>query len=158
MTLYAQNKKAKHDYEWLETFEAGIVLEGGEVKSVRAGRCSLKESYVKIDKKGEVWLTNAHIPVPGYVPQYARFAEKRDRKLLMHKKEILKLDSKIKEKGLTLVVTKIYQSEITNKKGFKSKKIKVEVALARGKKLYDKKQSIKEKDIKRDMERSMKNY
>ena len=149
--LYAQNKKAKHDYEWLDKFEAGIVLEGGEVKSIRASRISLKESYVKITKDGEIFLTNAHIPVPNYVPTYARFDEKRDRKLLMHKKEILKLKSKIEEKGLTLVVTKIYQPENT-------KKIKVQVVLARGKKLFDKKQSIKERDIKREMDRTMKNY
>jgi SsrA-binding protein len=151
MVLYAQNKKAKHDYEWLDTFEAGIVLEGGEVKSIRASRISLKESYVKITKNLEIFLTNAHIAIPSYIPSYARFDEKQDRKLLMHKKEILKLKSKIDEKGLTLIVTKIYQPENT-------KKIKVQVALARGKKLYDKKQTIKERDIKREMDRSIKNY
>ena len=151
MALYAQNKKAKHDYEWLDKFEAGIVLLGGEVKSIRAGRLSLKESYVKITKKGEIFLTNAHIPVPAYVPQYARFDEKRDRKLLMHKKEILKLKSKIDEKGLTIIVSNVYQPD-------GGKNIKVQVVLARGKKIFDKKQSIKERDIKRDMERTIKNY
>lgn len=147
---YSQNRKARHDYEFLDTFEAGIVLEGGEVKSVRAGRCSLKESYIKI-RNGEVFLTKAHIPVPNYVPHHSRFEETRDRKLLLHKKEIVKLKSKINEKGLTLVVVSIYQREDT-------KKIKVQVALARGKKTYDKKQTIKERDIKRDMDRTMKNY
>ena len=151
MVLYAQNKKAKHDYEWLDTFEAGIVLEGGEVKSVRAGRISLKESYVKISSNLELFLTNAHIAIPSYIPSNARFNEKRDRKLLMHKKEIIKLKSKLDEKGLTLVVTKIYQPD-------GGKKIKVQVALARGKKLYDKKQTIKERDIKREMDRTLKNY
>lgn len=148
MTIYAQNKKAQFDYEWLETYEAGIVLLGAEVKSVRAGKISLKESYVRI-KRGEVWLTGAHIAVPGYVPHYARFEEKCDRKILMHKKEIEKLGAKIAEKGLTLVVTKIYQPKNT-------KKIKVEIALARGKKTFDKKQTLKEKDIKREMDRALK--
>jgi len=151
MTVYSQNKKAKHDYEWLDTFEAGIVLEGGEVKSIRANRLSLKESYIKISKAGEVWLTNAHIPVPDYIPAYAMFDEKRDRKLLMHKKEILKLKSKLDEKGLTLIATMLYQPDNT-------KKLKVEVVLAKGKKTYDKKQTIKERDIKREMDRTMKNY
>lgn len=150
MTIFAQNKKAFFDYEILDTIEAGIILEGAEVKSVRANKISLKESYVKI-KNGEVWLTNAHIAVPSYVPQYARFDEKQDRKLLMHKKEIAKLQGKISEKGYTLVITKIYQSEASNK-------IKVHVALAKGKKTYDKKQTLKEADIKREMERTLKKY
>lgn len=148
MILYAQNKKAKFEYEWLDTFEAGIILSGGEVKSIRANRISLRESYIKI-KNGEVWLTQAHIPVPDYIIQYDRFEETRDRKLLMHKKEIMKLKSKLDEKGLTLIVTKIYQAD-------NSKKIKVEVALARGKKLYDKKNTIKERDISREMDRTIK--
>lgn len=147
---YATNKKAKFNYEILDTFEAGISLVGGEVKSIRAGRISLRESYVKI-KDGELWLTQAHIPVPDYVPQYARFDEKRDRKLLMHKKEILRLQSKVAEKGLTLVVISVYQPE-------NSKKIKVKIALARGKKTYDKKQTIKERDIKREMDRTLKKF
>lgn len=148
MILYAQNKKAKFEYEWLDTFEAGIILSGGEVKSIRANRISLRESYIKI-KNGEVWLTQAHIPVPDYIIQYDRFEETRDRKLLMHKKEIMKLKSKLDEKGLTLIVTKIYQAD-------NSKKIKVEVALARGKKLYDKKNTLKERDISREMDRTIK--
>lgn len=150
MILYAQNKKAKFEYEWLDTFEAGIILEGAEVKSVRANRISLRESYVKI-KNGEIYLTQSHIPVPSYVPTYARFNETRDRKLLMHKKEIIKLKSKLDEKGLTLVVTKVYQPD-------GGKKIKVEIALARGKKLHDKKNVIKERDIKREMDRTLKKF
>jgi len=147
---YAQNRKARFDYEFLDTFEAGIVLSGAEVKSIRAGKISLKESYVKI-KNGEMFLTQAHITIPDYVPHYARFDETQDRKLLMHRKEITKLQGKLKENGLTLVIVSIYQREGT-------KKIKCQVALARGKRNYDKKQAIKERDIKRDMERTLKNY
>lgn len=150
MILFTQNRKAKFEYEWIDTFEAGIVLEGAEVKSIRDNRISLKESYVKI-KNGEVWLTQAHIPIPSYVPQYARFDEKRDRKLLMHKKEIIKLKAKLDTAGLTLIVTKMYQPD-------NSKKIKVEIALARGKKLYDKKTAIKERDISREMDRTIKSF
>jgi len=150
MATYATNRKARHDYEFLDTFEAGIVLEGAEVKSVRDGRISLKESYVKL-KDGEIFLTQAHIPIPDYVPQYARFDETQDRKLLMHRKQINKLASQLKEKGLTLVIVSIYQREDT-------RKIKVQIALAKGKKTYDKKNTIKERDIKREMERTMKNY
>ena len=150
MATYATNRKARHDYEFLDTYEAGIVLEGAEVKSVRDGRISLKESYVKL-KDGELFLTQAHIAIPEYVPQYARFDETQDRKLLMHRKQINKLSSQLKEKGLTLVIVSVYQREDT-------RKIKVQIALARGKKTYDKKNAIKERDIKREMERTMKNY
>ena len=147
---YAQNRKARFDYEFIETFEAGMVLNGAEVKSIIAGKVSLKESFVKI-KNGEVFLTQAHIAVPSYVPQYARFDEVQDRKLLLHKKQINKLSSKLKERGLTLVLVSIYSREDT-------KKIKCQIALARGKRTFDKKQTIKERDIKRDMERTLKNY
>lgn len=150
MKIFAQNKKARFEFEWLDTLEVGIVLEGAEVKSIRASKISLKESFVKI-RNGEVFLTQSHITVPGYVPHYARFEETRERKLLLHKKEITKLKSKLEEKGLTLIVSKIYQSD-------SSKKIKVELVLARGKKLFDKKQSIKERDIKREMDRTIKRF
>jgi SsrA-binding protein len=150
MATYATNRKARYDYEFLETFEAGIVLEGAEVKSVRAGRISLKESYVKL-KDGELFLTQAHIQIPQNVPQYARFDETQDRKLLMHRKQINKLASQLKEKGLTLLISEIYQPS-------NAKKIKVKIVLARGKNNYNKKQTIKERDIKRDMERTIKNY
>lgn len=147
---YAQNRKARFDYEFIDTFEAGIMLEGGEVKSVRDGKISLKESYVKI-KNGEIFLTQAHIAIPSYIPDYAKFDEVQDRKLLMHKKQIVKLQGQLKERGLTLIIVSIYQREGT-------KKIKVQIALAKGKKSYDKKNVIKERDIKREMERTMKNY
>lgn len=147
---YAKNRKARHDYELLDIFEAGIVLEGAEVKSVRDGKISLKESYVKV-KNSEIFLTQAHIAIPSYVPQYARFDEVQDRKLLLHRKQITKLQSQLKEKGLTLIITEIYQP-------INSKKIKVRIALARGKKAYDKKNAIKERDIDREMKRALKNY
>jgi len=147
---YAQNKKARFNYEIIETFEAGIVLSGGEVKAVRDSTISLKESYVKM-KNNELFLTQAHISNPTYIPSYAIFDEVQDRKLLMHKKEILKLKSKLKEQGLTLIILSIYQREGT-------KKIKVQLALAKGKKTYNKKQTIKERDIKRDMERTLKKF
>jgi|SaaInlStandDraft_4_1057021.scaffolds.fasta_scaffold16170_3 SsrA-binding protein len=150
MKVFAQNKKAKFEYEWLDTFEAGIVLVGGEVKSIRENKISLNESYVRI-KDGELWLVQTHIAVPSYIPQYARFEEKRVRKLLMHKKEIIKLKSKVDAKGLTLIVTKIYQPE-------NGKNIKCQIALARGKKMHDKKNVLKERDIKREMDRSIKNF
>lgn len=150
MKIYAQNKKAKFEYEFVNTFEAGIMLEGGEVKSVRTNHIYLNESYVKIEKD-ELWLTKCHITVPSYIPDYLRFDEKRDKKLLMHKKEIMKLKSKVKEKGLTLLIYNIYQPT-------DSTKIKCTLVLARGKKTYDKSKSIKEKDIKRDFARELKNY
>jgi len=147
---YATNKKARYNYELIDTFEAGLKLEGAEVKSIRAGKLSLKESYVKI-KDNEIFLTQSHIPVPDYAVQWAKFDEKRDRKLLMHKKEIIKLQAKIQEKGLTLVAVSVYQKE-------GEKKIKIQIALARGKKTFDKKQTIKERDIKRDMDRTLKRF
>jgi len=150
MKIYATNKKAKFEYEWLDTFEAGLVLEGGEVKSIREGKISLKESFVKIEN-GELWLTKCHISVPSYIPSFNRFDEKRDRKVLMHKREIVRLMSKVKEKGLTLIIVKIYQPN-------DSKKIKCEVALAKGKRLFDKKNTIKERDIKREMDREIKRF
>lgn len=150
MKIYGTNKKAKFEYELLDTFEAGIVLEGGEVKSIRDGRLSLRESYVKIEKN-EIWLTGCHISVPACVPSFLRFDEKRDKKLLMHRKEITKLLSKVKEKGLTLIVTRVYQPN-------NSKKIKCEVALAKGKRTFDKKQAIRERDISREMDREIKRY
>lgn len=149
MITYAQNKKAKFEYEWLDTFEVGIVLEGAEVKSIRANKISLKESYVKI-KNSEVWLTQAHIPVPDYVPQYARFNEVQDRKLLMHKSEIIKLKSKLDTKGLTLLIVNVYQPK-------NSKKIKCTLVLARGRKIFQKKQYLKEKSIEKDMQRQISN-
>ncbi len=142
-----KNKKAYFDYFMEETFEAGIVLEGNEVKSVKMGNVNLKDSFCHIDK-GEVFLKNCHITP--YEKGSAFNAEpRRNRKLLLSKREINKLIGKIKTKGYTLVPTQIY---------FSGRFVKVEIALAKGKQLHDKRDSLKEKDIKRDIDREIKNY
>ena len=141
-----KNKKAYFDYFMEETFEAGIVLEGNEVKSVKMGHVSLKDSFCHIEK-GEVFLKNCHITP--YEKGSAFNAEpRRSRKLLLKKQEINKLIGKIKAKGYTLVPTQIY---------FSGRFVKVQIALARGKKAYDKRETLKQKDIKRDVERQLKN-
>ncbi|NLZ93016.1 MAG: SsrA-binding protein SmpB [Firmicutes bacterium] len=143
--VFAKNRKAYHDYHLEETYEAGMVLTGTEVKSIRAGRINLKDSYARIDNN-ELWVHNMHISP---YEQGNRFNHDplRKRKLLMHRREINRLIGLTREKGYTLVPTKVY----TNK-GY----IKVEIALARGKKLYDKRASLKEKEAKREMERAFK--
>jgi SsrA-binding protein len=138
------NRKARHDYSIEETYEAGLVLTGGEVKSLREGRANLKDSYARIDK-GEAILLNAHIS--NYEPaHYFNVDPTRTRKLLMHKKEILRLMGRVQEQGLTLVPLRLY---------FKKGRAKVELALARGKKVYDKRATIREREVKRDIERAM---
>lgn len=140
-----QNRKARHDYHILETMEAGLVLQGTEVKSLREGRGNLVDSYAKI-QNGEVFLYNFHIsPYSGE----RRFNHDplRVKKLLLQRKEIRKLIGRVEEKGLTLVPLKVY---------FKNGKAKVELALARGKKLYDRREDIAERDAKRAMERALK--
>jgi SsrA-binding protein len=141
------NRKAYHDYEILETFEAGIVLRGAEVKSLRGGAANLKGSYADI-KDDEVWLLNFHISP---YPQAGIFNPDpyRDKKLLLHKRQIRKLTGKIKEKGLTLIPLKVY---------FENGKAKVQIALVRGKKMYDKRRVLKEKELKREQERVLKKY
>ena len=139
------NKKARHDYFVIESFEAGIELVGTEVKSIRAGKMNLKESIVKI-MKNEVYLINCHVS-PYEQGNIFNRDPLRTRKLLLHRKEINQLIGKVQEKGLTLVATKAY---------LKGRKIKIQVALARGKKLYDKRQTIKDKDINRELERDFK--
>jgi SsrA-binding protein len=141
----ATNKKAFHDYYIEEKFEAGIALSGTEVKSLREGRANLKESYAKI-KDGELFLMNAHIS-PYSCGNMFNHEPKRIRKLLMHKREIHKLFGKVRERGYSLVPLSIY---------FNSKnKAKLEFALAKGKTLYDKRESIKRKDAKRVTEREL---
>lgn len=139
------NRKALHDYFILHTYEAGIVLKGTEVKSLREGKVNLVDSYATI-KNGEVWLLNAHISEykQGNINNHN---PTRDRKLLLKKSEIRKLIGKIKEKGLTLVPLRLY---------FIRGKVKVELALARGKKSYDKRESIAKKDFQREQERKVK--
>jgi len=138
------NRRARFDYHIEETYEAGIVLTGGEVKSLREGRANLKDSYGRVDK-GEVFLLNAHIN--SYEPaHYFNTDPTRTRKLLMHKKEIMRLMGKVQEQGLTLIPLRLY---------FKEGRAKVELALAKGKKLYDKRETTREREVKRDIERAM---
>lgn len=143
--LIANNKKARHDYFVEDSFEAGIVLHGTEVKSLRQGHCSIKESFVDIDN-GEVFIHQMHIS-PYEKGNIFNKDPLRPKKLLMHKSEIRKLVGKIAEKGYTLVPVEVY---------FKGSYVKVEIALARGKKLYDKRQDIAKKDMRREAERDFK--
>ena len=140
----ATNRKAFHEYHILETHEAGIQLMGSEVKSIREGNVSLKESYVLI-RKGEAWLKRAHIASYSHTGIEGHELI-RDRKLLLHKKEISRIGSKLAEKGLTAVPTKLY---------FKGGLIKLEVGLAKGKKLHDKRDSKKKRDVERDIQRAL---
>ena len=143
-TVVATNRKAFHEYHILETFEAGVQLRGSEVKSIREGKASLKQGYILI-RKGEAWLKGSHIAsyshtgIGGHEPA-------RDRKLLLHKKEIQRIGSKLAEKGLTAVPTKLY---------FKGGLIKLEFGLAKGKKLYDKRETKKKRDVERDIKRAL---
>ncbi|WP_457552732.1 SsrA-binding protein SmpB [Desulfobacula sp.] len=145
--IIATNKKARHNYMIESEYEAGIVLVGTEVKSIREGRVSFQDAYADI-KNGEIFLRQLHIS-PYKFAYYSNHESHRTRKLLLHAHEIRKLWSKIKERGYTLVPLKIY---------FKNDKIKVQLGLGRGKKLYDKRQSIKQKDVKRDLDRERKKY
>ncbi|MDO5338422.1 MAG: SsrA-binding protein SmpB [Eubacteriales bacterium] len=143
--LIANNKKAYHDYFIEDTYEAGIALAGTEVKSLRMGKCSVKESFIRIEK-GEVWIYGMHIS-PYEKGNIFNKDPLRVRKLLLHTYEIRKLESKLAEKGLTLVPLRVY---------FKDSLVKVEIGLARGKKLYDKRQDIAKKDQRREAEREFK--
>ena len=143
--IIANNKKAYFDYFILEKFDAGIELFGTEVKSIRMGHCSVKESFIKIDK-GQMYVLNMHIN-PYERGNIFNKDPLRVRKLLMHKLEIRKLSSKLQEKGLTLVVLSVY---------LKSGLVKVEVGLAKGKKNYDKRESLAKKDQKREIEHEIK--
>ena len=143
--LVANNKKAYHDYFIDDKIEAGIELFGTEVKSIRMGKCSVKESFIKIEK-GEMFIYGMHIS-PYEKGNIFNKDSLRVRKLLLHKVEIRKLEAKVAEKGYTLVPLQVY---------FKGSLVKVEVGLARGKKLYDKRQDIAKKDQKRDVERDFK--
>ena len=140
----AGNRRVYHDYFIDETMEAGLVLTGTEVKSVRAGRVNLREAYARIDK-GEAWLWNAHISPYDHGNRF-NHEPQRTRKLLLHRNEIVRLNTAMKKKGYTLVPVRMY---------FKRNHAKVELGLARGKKLYDKRDSIAERDSKRDIERAM---
>ena len=143
--LVANNKKAYYDYFILETFEAGIALSGTEVKSIRMGKCSIKEAFVRVEK-GEVFIYGMHIS-PYEKGNIFNKDPLRTRKLLLHKSEIMKLTGKVAEKGYTLVPLQVY---------FKGSLVKVEIGLARGKKLYDKRADIAKKDQRRELEREFK--
>ena len=142
------NRSASHEYFILERLEAGIVLDGGEVKSLRQGNVNLKDSFCVIHD-GELFIKNMHIALYDKAGAFNTKDSRRDRKLLMHKLEILKVGAKITQKGLTLVPLKLY---------FKQSLIKMELGVCQGKHTYDKKRAIMEKDLKREKERAVKNY
>lgn len=146
MKIIVQNKKARHDFAILETFEAGIALRGTEVKSLREGQANLRDSYASIDG-GELVLHGLHISPYSHTSD-RKLDPVRDRKLLMNRAEIRRLTGKVKEKGLTLLALKLYFSP----RGI----VKVELGLAKGKKLHDKRDSIAERDARRDVDRAMK--
>ncbi|MDR0423688.1 MAG: SsrA-binding protein SmpB [Rickettsiales bacterium] len=148
MTIIAQNRKAKFEYEILQEYNAGIVLVGTEIKSLRQGRANIQDGYVDVDKNGEAWLYSVNIPVYNMTTNKFNHEPNRKRKLLLQKKELNKLLGSIKEKGLTIVPLTLYFSN----KGF----VKIKIALAKGKKLFDKRQTIKERDWKREKEQIMK--
>ncbi|MFZ5897649.1 MAG: SsrA-binding protein SmpB [Bacillota bacterium] len=141
--VVCENRKARHDYFILETHEAGMVLTGTEVKSLRAGKGNLKDSFARVEN-AEVWLHNMHIS-PYEQGNRFNHEPKRPRKLLMHKGEIMRLLGKTREKGLALVPLKVY---------FKNGKAKVELALVKGKKLYDKREDIAKREARREIERA----
>jgi SsrA-binding protein len=141
--IIVRNRKAHFEYEIIQSFEAGIVLHGTEVKSLRAGKCNLTDGFVEI-VGGEAWLKSVHISeyTQGNINNHDPF---RDRKLLLNGIEIKKLNQKVKEKGYTIVPLSLY---------FKNGKVKVEIALAKGKKLYDKRETIAKRDLERDRKRN----
>jgi len=143
--LIAENRKAFHDYHILETFEAGVVLLGTEVKAIREGRVNLRDSFGRVDR-GEVFLHNVHIS-PYSHRGYAEHAPTRARKLLLHRQEIRKLTGKTVERGMTLVPTKMY---------FKNGRVKVVVGLAKGKQMHDKRETIKRRETERETRAAIK--
>ena len=143
--LIVDNRRARHDYHLLERIEAGLVLTGTEVKSLRDGRASLQQAYADV-RDGEAWLVGAHISVYDQ-GNIANHDPDRDRKLLLHRREVDSLGAKVRERGLTLVPTKLY---------FRDGRVKVELALARGKELRDKRRDLAKRDASREMERAFK--
>ena len=138
------NRRASFDYEFLETFQAGIVLVGTEIKSIRSGKASLVDAYCYFDTKGQLYVKGMNI-AQYFWGSWGQHEPMRDRKLLLTKRELLKLRQAVKQKGLTIVATKMYIAD--------NSYAKVQIALARGKKEYDKRQTIKEKDIRRELEK-----
>ena len=143
--MIADNRKARHDYHILETWEAGVALLGTEVKAIREGRINLRDSYARVDN-GEIWMLNVHIS-PYSHRGYAQHAELRQRKLLMHRHEIRKLVGQTAEKGFTLVPLEMY---------FKKGRVKVLLALARGKQMHDKRETIRRREVDRETRAAVK--
>ena len=148
MKLIAKNKKARHEYEILEKFEAGLVLQGNEVKALRAGRVNIGDAYCRFIK-GELWLMNAHIGHMDTTNTYYARDERAPRKLLLHKKELEKLFGKVSRDGLTIVPLMLYFNE--------RNRAKISIALARGKKLHDKRETLKRRTMEREAAKAMKN-
>ncbi|MEJ2758678.1 MAG: SsrA-binding protein SmpB [Anaerolineales bacterium] len=143
--VVAKNRKAKHDYFILETLEAGLALKGTEIKSIRAGQISLKEAYIRVDGE-EAWLVNAH--VAPYDPASRENHDPiREKKLLLHKREIENLYAEVRQKGTTIIPLQVY---------LRNGKAKIEIAVAKGKKKYDKREAIKKRDAQRDIDRAFK--
>lgn len=149
MSTIANNKKAFFDYEIIEKFEAGIVLKGSEVKAIRASRVNLKDGFIKIIKE-EMWLFNVHISHLDTAYVAYKPNERRERKLLMHKKQIRKIYTEVMQQGITIVPLSIYIND--------RNKIKVQVGLARGKNVADKRETIKKREADREARSAMKNY
>ncbi|MEJ2524816.1 MAG: SsrA-binding protein SmpB [Desulfuromonadales bacterium] len=145
--MIANNKKAYHEYFVEETYEAGLALQGTEVKAIRMGQVSIKEAYCRI-RNGEVFVENMNIS-PYELGNRENHDPLRDRKLLLHRDEIAKLTKKVEEKGLALIPTKLY---------FKDRRAKLEIGICRGKKLYDKRETLKRKQADREAERAMRNH
>ena len=142
--VVARNRKASHDYFLLERYEAGLVLKGSEIKSIRAGQISLAEAYVTTDGN-EAWLVDAHI-APYDQASYFNHDPRRPRKLLLHRSEIEDIWDEVRKKGVTVIPTQVY---------LKDGRAKVEIAIAKGKKLYDKRQAIARRDYERELERNL---
>ena len=140
----AQNRKARHDYDVLDTFECGIALQGSEVKSLREGKVQLRDAYARAEG-GEVWLYGVHVAPYSHATGFGGHDPDRRRKLLLHRREIDELDDRTKQESLTLVPLSVY---------FKDGRAKIELALARGRKTYDKRHAIAERDAARDIERA----
>ena len=142
--IVATNRRARHEYEILETFEAGLVLRGTEVKSLRTGQVNFKDSYATV-RNSELWLLGCHISPYSHGTD-ANHDPERDRKLLLHRREIRRLTGKIAERGLTVVPLKLY---------FKAGRAKIEIGLARGKKLHDKRATLRERETRREMDKAV---
>ena len=143
--VVATNRKARHNYFLTDTYEAGISLKGSEIKSIRAGQISIKEAYVQIENQ-EAWLLNAHI-APYEQASYLGHSPRRKRKLLLHRKEIDRLWDAVRKKGISIVPTRVY---------LKNGRAKIEIAVGRGKKQYDKRQEIAKRDAQREIDRNIK--